>query len=85
VALEEAELFWWHFAKFKIFEWYGTNFLINIYKSQLAITGINRNTEKTRIYKSGDNYARINRVDLEGNDWKYVVELDKQECTCREL
>jgi hypothetical protein len=48
------------------------------------LNNANRNIGKVRICRGGNNYAEISGVDSEGKVWRHVVELDKQECTCRE-
>jgi hypothetical protein len=48
------------------------------------LNAISRNTRNARIYRDGDNCAEVTGVDLEGKGWRHVVELDKQECTCKE-
>jgi hypothetical protein len=45
---------------------------------------ISRNTRNARIYRGGDNCAEVSGVDLEGKGWRYIVELDKRECMCKE-
>ena len=43
-----------------------------------------RNIGKVSLSRGGDNCAEVSGIDSDGNAWRHAVELDKQECTCRE-
>jgi zinc finger SWIM domain-containing protein 3 len=43
-----------------------------------------RNVGKFRINRGGDSCAEVSGMDSEGKPWRHAVELDRQECTCRE-
>jgi hypothetical protein len=43
-----------------------------------------RNIGKMTINKGGDKYVKVSGIDSSGNASRHTVELDRQECTCRE-
>jgi SWIM zinc finger len=43
-----------------------------------------RNVGKVTINKGGDKCAEVSGIDSDGNAWRHAMELDRQECTCRE-
>jgi hypothetical protein len=48
------------------------------------LNAISRNTRNSRVCRGGNYCVEVTRVDLEGKGWRHVVELDKQECACKE-
>jgi SWIM zinc finger len=43
-----------------------------------------RNIKKISISRGGDKCAEVSGMDPDGSVWRHAVELDKQQCTCRE-
>jgi zinc finger SWIM domain-containing protein 3 len=43
-----------------------------------------RNVGKVIISKGGDKCAEVSGINSDDNVWRHAVELDRQECTCRE-
>ena len=43
-----------------------------------------RNVGKVSISKGGDKCAEVSGMDSDGSAWRHAVELDREECTCRE-
>jgi hypothetical protein len=43
-----------------------------------------KNVGKVMINKGGDQCEKVSGIDSDGNVWRHAVELDGQECTCRE-